>query len=161
MHKSILYCFQVLKTQMERLNAQTVSAYWKVSAVIVAFVFITSYMSIKTHEDDTLSRRHILKYSEMLRYGAESSIRASQDSQAVHAFVDCCNAKTAIDTVSSVLTPQQIQVISNIDIVEMQDFVNRQHDAATQLLLKEYVEKKKNDATTPVGGYRVRGGGGA
>jgi len=143
---------------MERLSPQTVQAYWKVSACFVTFVFITSYLSIRCHEDDTLSRKHVLKYSEMLRSGAEHSVRASQDSQAVHAFIDCCTAKTAIDTVASVLTPQQVQVISNIDIVEMQDFVNRQHEAAVQILLKEYIEKKKQESTTPVGGYRLRGG---
>ncbi len=142
---------------MERLNPQTSVAYWKVSAALVAFVFVTSYLSIKCHEDDTLSRRHVIKYSDMLRTAAEYSIRASQDSQAVHAFMDCCNAKSAIDTVSEVLTPHQVQVISNIDVIEMQDFINRQHEAATQILLKEYVEKKKNEKTSPVGGYRLRG----
>lgn len=142
---------------MERLNPQTSVAYWKVSAALVAFVFVTSYLSIKCHEDDTLSRRHVIKYSDMLRSAAEHSIRASQDSQAVHAFMDCCNAKSAIDTVSEVLTPHQVQVISNIDVIEMQDFINRQHEAATQILLKEYVEKKNKDKMAPVGGYRTRG----
>jgi len=143
---------------MERLSPQTVQAYWKVSSALVIFIFFTSYLSIKCHEDDTLSRKHVLKYSDMLRSGAEHSVRASQDSQAVHAFIDCCIAKTEIDTVASVLTPKQVQVISNIDIVEMQDFVNRQHESATQILLKEYIDKKKKEQNTPVGGYRLRGG---
>jgi len=140
---------------MERLSPRIVQAYWKVSAGIVAFVFLTSYISAKCHDDDTLPRKHIIRYTDMLRSAAEYSIRASQDSQAVHAFIDCCNAKTSIDTVSSVLSSQQVRSIANIDVLEMQEFIHKQHEAATQILLEEYVEKKKKGSMTPVGGYRV------
>ena len=140
---------------MDRLSPKVTTAYWKISAVVLVFITLTSGLSVKCYENQTLPRKHVLKLTEMLRKAAEHSIRASQDSQPVTAFTDTSIAKCAIDTVAQMLTPDQIKRIANVDIAEMQDFVSQQHEAATQALLKIYVEKKLGDRLSPVGSFRL------
>ena len=52
---------------MDRMNQRSAMAYWKLSTIVVVFVGVTSYLSVRAHESSKLPREHILKYSELLR----------------------------------------------------------------------------------------------
>lgn len=142
---------------MERLNPQVSTAYWKVSSVIIASIILTSYISSKCFESQRLPRSHVLKISEMLRKAAEHSIRASQDTQAVTAFADTCQAKSYVDLVEDMLTRDQVRSIGNVDILEMKEFIAQQHEKATETLLRIYVDSSLGSRRSPaVGGFNAR-----
>lgn len=120
---------------MERLNPQVCTAYWKLSLVLLASIYATSYISSKCYEGQRLPRAHVLKITELLRKAAEHSIRASQDTQPVTAFTDTSHAKAYVELVEDMLSVEQVRGIANIDILEMRDFVSKQHEETTQKLL--------------------------
>ena len=118
-----IYCISI-KLTMDRLNVRTSMAYWKITISLLAFISITSALSSKCHESNTLSRHHIIKYSEMIRSAMQHSIASSQHTNVVSSYRDSCIAKCSVDLVASILTPKQIRSISNVDILEMQDFIS-------------------------------------
>lgn len=128
---------------MERLNPQLSLSYWKVSALILAFVVGTSSLSSKCYENQTMSRKNILKMVDLLRSAGEYSIRASQSSNAVTIYGDTCHAKNAITTVADFLTPTQVKELAGVDLVEMKEFISQQHKNATEALLQAFIDKKK------------------
>lgn len=140
---------------MERLNPQISNSYWKVSGILLTFIFATSWVSSRCFEGQRLPRSHVLKISELLRKAAEHSIRATQDSQPATAFADTANAKAYVDLVEDLLTPEQVRHIAKIDILEMKDFISNQHDEATQKLLQIYIDKKLG-SRKPLGGFNAR-----
>ena len=137
---------------MDRLNTRTSMAYWKITISLLAFISITSALSSKCHENNTLSRHHIIKYSEMIRSAMLNSVSSSQHTNIVSAFRDACMAKCSVDLVASILTPKQIRAISDVDILEMQDFISKQHEEANELLILKTQEKPDN--ILPVGGFK-------
>ena len=141
---------------MERLNPQISQSYWKVSFVFLVCIAITSWISSKCYENQRLPRSHILKITELLRNAAEHSIRSVQDSQPVQKFMDTAIAKSQIDIVEELLTPEQVESIAGIDILVMKDFISKQHDEATQKLLQIYIDKKLGSRQTPLGGFSAR-----
>ncbi|CAN0333669.1 unnamed protein product [Discosporangium mesarthrocarpum] len=126
---------------MERMNPRTTRATWKIAACIVALVVVASAASSRAHDNERLPRKHILKYVELLRSAAEHSIRASQDSHPVNAFIDPARATMAVDIVENFLTPDQARHLTNVDLADMKEFVDGLHEVATQALLKAYAEK--------------------
>lgn len=121
---------------MDRMNDRSTMAYWKLSATVVLFVGITSYLSVRTHECSKLPRKHVLKYTELLREAARASIQSSQDQHPLQSFIDSSKAMCAINIVSEFLTPHQVKHMMNVDIDEMKEFISKQHEDATTLLLK-------------------------
>jgi hypothetical protein len=121
---------------MDRMNMRSAMAYWKLSAVVVAFVGVTSYLSVRAHECDKLPRKQVLKYTELLREAARASIQSSQDQHPVQKFIDSSKAMCAINVVREFLTPYQAKHILNIDMDEMSEFISKQHEDSTALLLK-------------------------
>jgi len=121
---------------MDRMNQRSAMAYWKLSTIVVVFVGVTSYLSVRAHESSKLPREHILKYSELLREAARASIQSTQDQHPVQSFIDSSKAMCAVNIVSEFLTPHQVKHIMNIDIAEMKEFISKQHDDATSALLK-------------------------
>lgn len=136
---------------MERLNPRTSMAYWKISGALLFFIAATSALSAKCHENNTLSRNHIIKYTEMIRSAMQHSIKSSQDTNISSSYQDACIAKCSVDLVASILTPRQIRGIADIDILEMQDFISKQHEKAEELLLSQDPSKKDPIA---VGGFK-------
>lgn len=120
------------------MNERSAISYWKLSAIVVLFVGATSYLSVRAHECNKLPRKHVLKYTELLREAARASIQSSQDQHPLQKFIDSSKAMCAIGIVSEFLTPYQVKHILNIDIDEMSDFISKQHEEATSLLLKTY-----------------------
>lgn len=113
---------------MERLNPHTCSMFWKMSGIMLLFISATSFISNKCHENNTMSRKHIIKFSELLRSAMEHSIKATQDSDIITKYKDACTAKISIDIVVNMLTPSQLRVIaSNIDVLETQEYISKQH----------------------------------
>lgn len=141
---------------MERLNPQISNSYWKVSLVLIVSIMMTSWISTKCYEGQRLPRSHLLKISELLRQSAEHSIRATQDSQPATAFADTSTAKAYVDIVEELLTPAQVQTLAGIDILEMKDFISKQHDQATEKLLQLYIDKKLGTRRQPIGGFSGR-----
>jgi len=141
---------------MERLNPQISNSYWKVSAVLLGSIMMTSFISKKCFENQRLPRSHLLKISELLRQAAEHSIRSTQDSQPATAFADTATAKAYVDIVEELLTPEQVQTLANIDILEMKDFISKQHDENSQKLLQLYLDKKLGTRRQPIGGFSAR-----
>jgi len=137
---------------MDRLNSRTSAAYWKITFSLVAFIAITSAFSSKCHENNTLSRHHIIKYSEIIRTAMQHSISSSQHTNVVSAYQDACVAKCCVDLIATMLTPKQIRSISDVDILEMQDFISKQHQDATEIMFKK--NQDKADSHLPVGGFR-------
>lgn len=127
---------------MERLNPQLSFSYWKVACVILAFVGATSVLSSKCYENQTMSRKNVLKLVDLLRSAGEYSIRASQGSNPVTVYADTCAAKTAISTVSEFLSQEQAKDLAGVDLMEMKEFISEQHKNATETLLKAFIEKK-------------------
>lgn len=123
---------------MDRMNVRSAMSYWKLSAVVVAFVGATSYLSVRAHECNKLPRKHVLKYTELLREAARASIQASQDQHPLQKFIDSSKAMCAINIVSEFLTPYQVKHMLNVDIDEMVEFISKQHEDATALLLKSH-----------------------
>ncbi len=111
-------------------------AYWKLSAIVVVFVGVTSYLSLKSHESSKLPREHILKYSELLREAARASIQSTQDQHPVHKFINSSKAICAVNIVAEFLTPHQVKHMVNVDIAEMKEFISKQHDEATNALVQ-------------------------
>ena len=139
---------------MDRLNARTSMAYWKISGVLLTFILITSVLSSKCHEDNTMSRKHLLKYKGVIRTAMQHSIQSSQDTDVATSFYDVCIAKCAVDIISNMLTPYQIRAIANIDIFEMQEFISKQHEDATELLMEEHGPESTVEANkTMLGGF--------
>ena len=141
---------------MERLNPQVSTAYWKVSSVVLASLILTSYISSRCFESQRLPRTHILKISELLRKAAEHSIRASQDSQPITVYADTSQAKAYVDIVEDMLSPDQVRGIANVDILEMKEFISKQHETATETLFRIYVDNKVGSRKSPVGGFNAR-----
>ena len=141
---------------MERLNPQVSISYWKVSAVLLVSILITSWVSARCYEGQRLPRSHVLKISELLRKAAEFSIRSSQDNQPVTIYADTTFAKAYIDLVEELLTPEQVRHIANVDILEMKNFIAQQHETATQKLLQIYLDKKLGSRHQPIGGFSAR-----
>ena len=123
---------------MDRMNARSAMSYWKLSAVLVAFVGATSYLSVRAHECNKLPRKHILKYTELLREAARASIQSSQDNHPLQKFIDSSKAMCAINIVSEFLTPYQVKYMLNVDIDEMKEFISKQHEDATSALLRTH-----------------------
>jgi len=94
---------------MERLNPHTCSTFWKVSGMMLLFIAGTSYLSNRCHENNSMSRKHILKFTELLRSAMEHSIKATQDTNSVTKYRDVCVAKVSIDILVNMLTPCQLQ----------------------------------------------------
>lgn len=116
---------------MERLNPQTCSMFWKVSGMMLLFIAGTSHLSNRCHENNSMSRKHILKFTELLRSAMEHSIKATQDTNSVTRYRDVCVAKVSIDILVNMLTPCQLRVIaSNIDILETQEHISKQYQEA-------------------------------
>ena len=136
---------------MDRLNMRTSMSYWKITISLLAFISITSALSSKCHENNTLSRHHIIKYSEMIRTAMQHSISSSQHTNIVSAFSDACVAKCTVDLIANVLTPKQIRAISDVDILEMQDFISKQHEEATEMIFRK--NQENGDKHMPVGGF--------
>ena len=128
---------------MERLNPKTALAYWKVSTILLLTVAITSHISCKCFESQRLPKSHLRKICDILRKVAEHSIRASQDISPVLTFSDTAQAKANVDLVASLLTPQQVKAIANIDIDEMKEFISKQNEQAYQTLLQISIENNK------------------
>ena len=141
---------------MERLNPQISNSYWKISAVLVASMMVTSWISTKCFEGQRLPRSHLLKISELLRQAAEHSIRATQDSQPATAFADAAIAKAYVDIVEELLTPEQVQALASIDILEMKDFISKQYEEASQKLLQLHIDKKLGTRKQAIGGFSAR-----
>ena len=141
---------------MERLNPQVSNSYWKVSAVLLGSIMVTSWVSTRCFEGQRLPRSHLLKISELLRQAAEHSIRATQDTQPATAFADSATAKAYIDIVEELLTPEQVQTLASIDILEMKDFISKQHDENSQKLLQLYLDKKLGTRRQPITGFSAR-----
>jgi len=80
---------------MERLNPHTCSTFWKVSGMMLLFIAGTSYLSNRCHENNSMSRKHILKFTELLRSAMEHSIKATQDTNSVTKYRDVCVAKVS------------------------------------------------------------------
>lgn len=133
---------------MERLNPHLSFSYWKVAAVVVVFVAATSLLSSKCYENQTMSRKNVLKMVDMLRSAGEYSIRASQSTNAVTIYADTCHAKHAITTVSEFLTEKQVKELAGVDLYEMKEFISEQHKKATETLLRALVDKKKFTSET-------------
>lgn len=113
---------------MERLSSHTCSTFWKISAIVLLFIAGTSIVSNKCHENDTLSRKNIIHFKELLRSAMEHSIKASQDTDYIAKYKDACIAKISIDVLVTMLTPSQARVIaSNIDIFETQEHISKQY----------------------------------
>ncbi|AAK14490.1 unnamed protein product [Ectocarpus sp. 4 AP-2014] len=121
---------------MDRMNQRSAMAYWKLSTIVVVFVGVTSYLSVRAHESSKLPREHILKYSELLREAARASIQSTQDQHPVQSFIDSSKAMCAVNIVSEFLTPHQVKHIMNVDIGEMKEFISKQHDDATSALVQ-------------------------
>jgi hypothetical protein len=121
---------------MDRMNDRSTMAYWKLSATVVLFIGATSYLSVRAHECSKLPRKHVLKYTELLREAARASIQSSQDSHPLQSFIDSSKAMCAINIVSEFLTSSQVKHLMNVDIDEMKEFISKQHEDATTLLLK-------------------------
>ena len=121
---------------MDRMNPRSAMSYWKLSSIVLTFVGVTSYLSVRSHECNKLPRKHVLKYTELLREAARSSVQASQDQHPVQRFIDSSKAMCAINIVNDFLTPYQVKHILNVDIDEMTEFISKQHEDATVLLLK-------------------------
>lgn len=120
------------------MNPRSAMSYWKLSAIVVAFVGITSILSVRAHECNKLPRKQVLKYTELLREAARASIQSSQDQHPVQKFIDSSKAICAINIVNEFLTPYQVKHLLNVDINEMSDFISKQHEDSTALLLKAY-----------------------
>ena len=121
---------------MDRMNENSAMAYWKLSATIVVFIGVTSYLSVRAHECSKLPRKHVLKYTELLREAARSSIQSSQDQHPLQSFIDSSKAMCAVNIVNEFLTPHQVKHMMNIDLDEMREFISKQHEDATTLLLQ-------------------------
>jgi len=116
---------------MERLTPHMCSMFWKVSVIVIIFVVSTSVLSNKCHEDDTLSRKHIINYKNLLRTAMESSLRATQTSNSYQKYKDVVTAKISIDILVDMLTEAQLRVISsNIDIIETREVISAQYEEA-------------------------------
>ena len=87
----------------------------------------------------------------MIRSAMQHSIASSQHTNVVSSYQDSCIAKCSVDLVASILTPKQIRAISNVDILEMQDFISKQHEEATEIMFKKNKEKPDLPA---VGGFK-------
>lgn len=122
---------------MDRMNQRSATAYWKLSIIVIVFVGVTSYLSVRSHESSKLPREHILKYSELLREAARSSIQSTQDQHPVQSFINSSKAMCAVSIVSEFLTPHQVKHIMNVDIAEMKEFISKQHDDATSALIQK------------------------
>lgn len=123
---------------MDRMNTRSAMSYWKLAAIVVAFVGITSVLSVRAHECDKLPRKHILKYTELLREAARASIQSSQDQHPLQKFIDSSKAMCAINIVSEFLTPYQVKHMLGVDIDEMSEFISKQHEESTAFLIKSY-----------------------
>ena len=121
---------------MDRMNHRSAMAYWKLSTIVVVFVGVTSYLSLRAHESCKLPREHILKYTELLREAARASIQSTQDQHPVQSFINSSKAMCAVSIVSEFLTRDQVKHIMNVDIAEMRDFISKQHDDATSALIE-------------------------
>lgn len=119
---------------MDRMNHRSAMAYWKLSTIVVVFVGVTSYLSVRAHESSKLPRE--LKYSELLREAARASIQSTQDQHPVQSFIDSSKAMCAVNIVSEFLTSHQVKHIMNVDIAEMKEFISKQHDDATSALIQ-------------------------
>jgi len=123
---------------MDRMNQRSAMAYWKLSTIVIIFVGVTSYLSVRSHESSKLPREHILKYSELLREAARASIQSTQDQHPVQSFINSSKAMCAVSIVAEFLTSHQVKHLMNIDIAEMKEFISKQHDDATSALLQSY-----------------------
>jgi hypothetical protein len=140
---------------MERLNPQVSMAYWKVSSVVLVVLMLTSYISCRCFESQRLPRSHVLKISELLRKAAEHSIRASQDNQPVTVYTDTCQAKTYVDLVEDLLTAEQVRSIASVNVLEMKEFIARQHEDASERLYRICVENRVG-SRVPQGGFNAK-----
>lgn len=128
---------------MERLNPQLSFSYWKVAAVILVFVAATSLLSSKCYENQTMSRKNVLKMVDLLRSAGEYSIRASQSNNPVTIYGDTCSSKCAITTVADFLSQEQVKQLAGVDLMEMKEFISEQHKNATEALLQACIQQKK------------------
>lgn len=116
---------------MERLNPHMCSMFWKISFIVIIFVVSTSVLSNKCHEDDTLSRKHIIGYKNLLRTAMESSLRATQTGNSYQKYNDIVKAKISIDILVDMLTESQLRAISSsIDIIETREVISAQYEEA-------------------------------
>ncbi len=120
------------------MNSRSASSYWRLSAIVVAFVGVTSVLSVRAHECNKLPRKHVLKYTELLREAARASVQSSQDQHPVQRFINSSRASCAISIVREFLTPYQVKHILNVDIDEMSEFISKQHEESTALLLRSH-----------------------
>lgn len=134
----MLMCIREPAYKMDRMNTRSAMSYWKLSAIVVAFVGVTSVLSVRAHECEKLPRKHVLKYTELLREAARASIRSSQDQHPLQKFIDSSKAMCAINVVSEFLTPYQVKHMLGVDIDEMIEFISKQHEETTSFLIKSY-----------------------
>lgn len=132
------------------MKNSTAFSYWKLSFIITVFIAVTSVLSVKSHECAKLPRKHILKYMDLLREAARSSVSASQSCHPVQAFIDSSRAVSAINVVNEFLSVEQVKHMMSIDLMEMKDYIEKQHDSALNALLEAYSGEPSNDRFTPV-----------
>lgn len=135
---------------MDRMKDSTAFSYWKLSVLISIFITATSLLSVKSHECAKLPRKHVLKYMDLLREAARSSVSASQSCHPVQAFIDSSRAVSAIKVVDEFLTQDQVKSMMSIDLMEMKAYIEKQHDSSLRALLEAYSDEPSNDRFTPV-----------
>lgn len=121
---------------LDQMNQRSAMAYWKLSTIVVVFVCVTSYLSLRARESSKLPREHYLKYSELFREAARASIQSTQDQHPVPRFIGSSKAMCAVNIVSEFLTPHEVKHIVNVDIAERKEIISKQHDDATSALVE-------------------------
>lgn len=120
------------------MNDISAMNYWKLSLVVVVFVATTSYISQRAHASNKMSRAQIIKFSELLRESARSSVQSTQDQHPVQSFINSSKAMCGISIVDQFLSSDQVRHLMNVDLAEMKAFISKQHDEATSELVQSY-----------------------
>ncbi|CAN0104362.1 unnamed protein product, partial [Phaeothamnion confervicola] len=120
---------------MERMTPTSVTQYYALSAIVLSIMIGTSLLSVHRHQTERLPRKYVLKFIDMLRSAARSSISSAQNNHPVQMFLDATEAQIKTDIAYAFLTDSQCRCMLGIDIAEMKMFVDGQHEKALEGML--------------------------